>query len=164
MIELKVLTVDDWPLWRELRLGALGEAPYAYGSQLADWQGDGDRPERWRARLAIPGSYNLAALIDDQPVGIASGVPADVPGEIEVISVWVSPVGRGRGVGDRLINAITEWASDQGAHVVHLAVTDGNEQATALYRRNGFDHTGELGDLMPDGVRRERIMAKQLRP
>jgi hypothetical protein len=30
-----------------------------------------------------------------------------------------------------------------------------------LYRRNGFQLTGEFGDTMPDG-RRERIMAKDL--
>jgi hypothetical protein len=28
---------------------------------LADWQSDGDRSERWRARLDIPGSHNLVA-------------------------------------------------------------------------------------------------------
>jgi ribosomal protein S18 acetylase RimI-like enzyme len=41
-------------------------------------------------------------------------------------------------------------------------VTEGNEAAAALYRRNGFHYTGELGDLMPDGLRREQIMAKRL--
>ncbi|GAA2705441.1 hypothetical protein GCM10010429_14040 [Micromonospora olivasterospora] len=34
--------------------------------------------------------------------------------------------------------------------------------AWALYQRNGFRDTGELGDLMPDGVRREHIMTKSL--
>jgi len=32
--------------------------------------------------------------------------------------------------------------------------------ALALCERNGFSHTGELGDLTPDGVRRERVMGK----
>jgi ribosomal protein S18 acetylase RimI-like enzyme len=46
---------------------------------------------------------------------------------------------------------------------LRLAVTEGNQNAAALYRRKGFTLTGELGDLMPDGVRREHIMAKSLR-
>jgi hypothetical protein len=42
-------------------------------------------------------------------------------------------------------------------------VAEGNQNAAALYRRKGFALTGELGDLMPDGVRREHVMAKSLR-
>jgi ribosomal protein S18 acetylase RimI-like enzyme len=45
---------------------------------------------------------------------------------------------------------------------LRLAVVPGNENAAALYRRNGFRLTGELGDLMPDGVSREHITAKDL--
>ena len=77
MIELRVLTPDDWPAWRELRLAALAEAPQAFGSRLADWQGEGDREQRWRDRLGIPGSYNVIAVLNEQPAGMASGVPAE---------------------------------------------------------------------------------------
>lgn len=52
MLQLRVLAPEDWRLWRGLRLEALREAPYAFGSKLADWQGDGDTQERWRDRLA----------------------------------------------------------------------------------------------------------------
>jgi ribosomal protein S18 acetylase RimI-like enzyme len=163
VIELRVLTPDDWPLWRELRLAALSEAPYAFGSRLADWQGMGDRAERWRGRLSIPGSYNIVAVVDGRPGGMVSGVPDDEQDNAaELISMWVSPTVRGRGVGDELIAAVERWARQAGAGQLKLAVTDGNENASALYRRSGFKVTGELGDLMPDGVHREVIMAKDL--
>ncbi|GIF99479.1 hypothetical protein Cci01nite_45730 [Catellatospora citrea] len=162
MIEMRVLTSDDWPIWRELRLAALADAPAAFGSRLADWQGEGDRSERWRARLEIPGSYNLVAVLDGRPVGMASGVPTDDRGVVELISMWVDPAARGRGVGDSLLAAVERWAGQVGADVLKLAVADGNEAAAALYRRNGFGLTAELGDLMPDGVRREQLMAKSL--
>ena len=161
MIDLRVLTPDDWRAWRQLRLAALAEAPYAFGSRLADWQGDGDREERWRARLNIPGSYNVVAILDGEPAGMASGVPAG-EGAAELISMWVSPAARGHGVGDHLVRAVAQWARRAGAGVLRIAVVPGNENATALYRRNGFRATGELGDLMPDGVSREHIMAKDL--
>ncbi|MEU8004931.1 GNAT family N-acetyltransferase [Catellatospora sp. NPDC049111] len=162
MIELRVLAPDDWPIWRELRLAALAEAPYAFGSRLADWQGDGDRDERWRGRLEIPGSYNLVALLDGRSAGMASGVPTEDRGVVELISMWVHPDARGRGVGDQLLAAVEQWARQVRAEVLKLAVAEGNDSATGLYRRHGFQLTAEVGDLMPDGVRREQIMAKEL--
>ncbi len=162
MIDTRVLAEGDWKMWRELRLAALAEAGYAFGSQLADWQGDGDREERWRERLAIPGSYNILAMLDRQAVGMASGVPTDHDEVVELISMYVAPVGRGQGVGDHLVRAVEQWARLMGARTLRLAVVEGNKNAWALYQRNGFRDTGELGDLMPDGVRREHIMAKNL--
>jgi ribosomal protein S18 acetylase RimI-like enzyme len=164
MVELRVLTPDDWQIWREVRLAALAEAPHAFGSRLEDWQGDGDRGERWRARLAAPGSYNVIAVLDGRPVGMVSGMPTGEPGVAELISMWVDPAARGKRVGDRLVQAVEGWARQLPADVLKLAVVQDNDAAAALYRRNGFEDTGEAGDLMPDGVRRERIMAKKLAP
>lgn len=162
VIELRALTSDDWPIWRELRLAALAEAPYAFGSRLADWQGEGDRAERWRARLEISGSYNVVAMLDGRPVGMVSGVLTAERGVVELISMWVAPTARGRGVGGQLVGAVERWARHAGAEVVRLAVSQGNHAATALYQRHSFDPTGEA-KLMPDGVRQEYVMAKTLR-
>ncbi|MFC0006976.1 GNAT family N-acetyltransferase [Micromonospora siamensis] len=162
MIETRVLGEGDWKMWRELRFAALAEAGYAFGSQLADWQGDGDREERWRDRLAIPGSYNIFAMLDGQAVGMASGVPTDHDEGIELISMYVAPAGRSQGAGDHLVRAVEHWARLVGARTLRLAVVEGNQNAWALYQRNGFRDTGELGDLMPDGVRREHVMTKSL--
>jgi ribosomal protein S18 acetylase RimI-like enzyme len=161
VIELRVLTPDDWRTWRALRLAALAEAPAAFGSRLADWQGQGDREERWRARLSIPGSHNVVAVLDGRPAGMASGVPE---GEetAELISMWVCPEARGKGIGDGLIAAVERWARQAGMKTLRLSVAEDNEPATALYRRHGLRLSGELGDLMPDGLRQERIMEKQL--
>jgi len=160
VIELRTLAADDWPVWRQLRHAALAEAPYAFGSRLADWQGDGDREQRWRDRLSVPGSYNVVASLDGQPAGMASGVPTAGGRVVDLISMWVAPHARGRGVGDELVRAVERWARQAHAAVVlRLSVADGNRAASALYRRNGFVDTGEYGDLMPDG-HRERVMAK----
>ena len=161
MVELRTLEADDWPLWRELRLAALAEAPYAFGSTLAQWQDSGDREERWRARLSIPGAHDLVALLDGVPVGMASGVPDEGAANVELISIWVSPTARGKGVGDCLIQAIERWAAERGATTLRLSVMPDNCKATALYERHGFTDTGEPGDLLPDGVGRERVMLQQ---
>ncbi|GGV25758.1 hypothetical protein GCM10010277_06920 [Streptomyces longisporoflavus] len=161
MIELRTLQADDWPLWRELRLAALAEAPSAFGATLAQWQGPGDQEERWRARLSIPGGRDLVALLNGRPVGMVSGVPG-AGDSVELISMWVGAAARGQGVGDCLIQAVERWGAERGAGTLRLSVMPDNHRATALYERHGFADTGELGDLLSDGVRRERVMAKSL--
>lgn len=148
MIGMRVLTVDDWRQWWELRLAALGEAPHAFGSTLADWQGAGE--ERWRARLD-GGPLNLLADVDGVPSGMVSGVPPDESGTAELISMWVAPPARGRGVGDALVEAVTRWAAERGALRVALDVKADNGNAVALYRGNGFVDVGEAED---EGERR----------
>ena len=160
MIELKSVGPDDWKLWRELRLAALAEAPYAFGSQLVDWA---DAPEeRWRERLSVPTAYQVIASLDGTPVGMAGGFRADEPGVAELVSMWIAPAGRGQGVGDALMAAIEDWARAAGARVLKLSVVDGNDPAHNLYLRSGFADTDELGDLMPDGVHCEIVMRKAL--
>lgn len=161
VVDIRELKPDDWEIWRRLRLDALAEAPYAFAARLTDWQGEKDTDAQWRGRLGIPGSFNVAAVLDSEPVGMASGVPTD-DHVIELLSMWVAPAARGRGVGDALLHAIEREGRNVGAHTLRLRVADGNRAASELYQRNGFQYTGELGDLMPDGVERERVMAKQL--
>ncbi|MFB9233999.1 GNAT family N-acetyltransferase [Plantactinospora siamensis] len=156
-----MLTEDDWPIWRELRLAALADAPYAFSSPLADWQGA--PAERWRSRLALPGAYNMVAVLDGVPVGMATGVPGDRADVVELISMWVSPAARGRGVGDRLMVELLRWAAERDAREVRLAVMPDNPAAIGLYRRHGFEPTGELGDPLPDGRGHELVMARQMR-
>ncbi|MDG4823173.1 GNAT family N-acetyltransferase [Asanoa sp. WMMD1127] len=139
MVDLRVLSEDDWKLWRDLRLAALAEAPYAFGSTLAGWQDASE--EQWRDRLRIPGARDLVAYRDGAPVGMATGVPAG-DGAIEVISVWVSPAGRGHGVGDALIADLAAWATARGATRVQLSVRKDNAAAIRLYERAGFVHIG----------------------
>ena len=50
MLSMRILTPEDWRAWRELRLLALEEAPYAFSSTIEEWQGAGDS-ELLRCRL-----------------------------------------------------------------------------------------------------------------
>ncbi len=152
VIELRPLTPDDWSVWRSLRLAALAESPGAFGSRLSDWLGNGDREERWRIRLSIPGSRNVVATLDGKPAGMASAVPTppapDVRappkvGDIELISMWVAPGARGHGVADLLIEGLVAWANNLGSPGILLSVRENNAPAIALYRRHGFDPAGE---------------------
>lgn len=160
VIDVQAIGPDDWKTWRELRLAALEEAQFAFGSQLADWI---DAPEeRWRERLSVTGAYQVIASIDGTPAGMAGGFPGEEPATAELVSMWVAPAGRGKGVGNALMTAIEDWARSIGATTLELSVVPGNDPAHNLYLRHGYVDTDELGDLMPDGVRRELVMHKHL--
>lgn len=76
--------------------------------------------------------------------------------------MWVSPEVRGQGVGDALMAAVEGWAVRRGDIALKLAVFPHNAAAIALYRRNGYRDTDEVGGLLRDGVTRELVLAKPL--
>jgi ribosomal protein S18 acetylase RimI-like enzyme len=158
-IELRVLTSDDWALWRALRLEALAAAPHAFRSTLTDWS---EAPEeRWRARLELPGSHNLVALVDDRPVGMVSGVPGDSPGTVQLISMYVSTAARGTGLAAALLDAVEQWAADHGHRTLCLDVRADNASARRLYERQGYTVTGEAERHSPADPL-ELVMCKPL--
>jgi ribosomal protein S18 acetylase RimI-like enzyme len=159
MPKLRVVSPDDWRAWRDLRLFALEESPQAFGSRLADWQGDGDREERWRDRLSrVP--FNVVVFEGDVPVGMASGAPDG--DSVELISMYVRPGARGAGVSDRLVDAVAAWAAAQGATQMVLAVRTSNERAKAFYQRQGFQ---EIGPVPGDpGEPPETLMRRPISP
>lgn len=141
LMDVQVLQADDWRLWRRLRLKALAESPDMYGSTLAEWTGDGDTEERWRNRFsAVP--FNAVIHCDGMPAGIV-GAYVQAGGAVELISMWVDPAVRGRGVGDAAVRAVLDWAD--GRDVV-LSVKTHNRPAIALYERNGFVDAGPSPD------------------
>ncbi|GAA3851503.1 GNAT family N-acetyltransferase [Streptomyces sedi] len=159
-MSLRVATSDDWPLWRDLRVAALTEAPHAFRARLADWESGGR--EQWRARLTAPGTHPVVALRDGRPVGVVRGVPGD-GGTSELRSLWVASEARGQGIGDRLIEAVTTWALRAGSTTLRLAVIPGNEAALALYRRHGFVPAEAPGEPPAHRMSGERVLVRPLR-
>ncbi|MGO9343333.1 MAG: N-acetyltransferase family protein [Acidimicrobiales bacterium] len=158
MISIRQVTEDDWASWRAVRLSALAEAPYAFSSTLADWTGAQDSEQKWRSRLlTVP--FNLLAFLDGEAVGMASAT-AVAEDAVELISMWVSPVTRGKGAGDALIEEISDWAYRQGASRLCLNVRLDNHHALALYERNGFFRAGIAAG--PDEQLPELKMIRQL--
>lgn len=155
MIGVRELESDDWRLWRCLRQLALAEAPAAFGSALADWTGAGDIEERWRARLEdVP--VNLVITFDGAPAGMVSVAAPDTDGMVELISMWVAPEARGRGVGDEAVRQAIVWATRRFPNCgMRLSVKAGNRHAVGLYQRHGFVDVGPS----PDGSD-ERLMCR----
>ena len=141
-VEIAELSPDDWPVFRDLRLRALTEAPDAFGSRLADWA---EAPvAAWRTRLEQV-QLNLVARRGDEHVGMASGL---LDGDhVELISMWVDPAVRGSGVAAALLGAVVRWAEGLDRST-YLMVRSDNARAVAAYERAGFVDLG-----VPEGHR-----------
>lgn len=143
---------EDWRTVRQLRLAALADTPDAFGSTLEQ---EADHPETvWRERLVSEAAATLVASLvgedgEARPAGLATvapafGGPADHAG---IYGIWVAPSGRGRGVGDALLEAALAHARQAGYVRAVLDVGDHNEPAQRLYARHGFRPTGRTGSL-----------------
>ena len=92
-LELVRLTPADWAAYRELRLGALTDAPSAFGSTLARERSL--TPEEWRERLRRRSTFavraprgHFAAGASYGHVGMAAGIEGDEPGHAELVGMW----------------------------------------------------------------------------
>lgn len=84
-------------------------------------------------------------------------------GEAWLARLWVDPAARGAGLGLRLIEAVADWARENGARSLELSVTANNAAAAALYARAGFTETGRRRPLPADPTRTEIFLARPLR-
>lgn len=134
------LSPDEWQAFRAVRLAALKDAPYAFGST---WEHEKERSEEeWRQ--ALTSRTRFVAVLDGQIVGLAAGGESGPHSVAALTSLWVDPGARGRGVGDELVTCVTAWAQAEGYNQLVLWVTEGNGHAEALYERSGFSRTGEV--------------------
>ncbi len=146
MVLVRETVMDDWQALRDIRLAALRDAPNAFAStyeeQVAFEEAD------WRQRIARGGTF--LAYVPEVDASEAAGLAAGYqqgPGTVGLISMFVRPRARGRGVGEALIAAVLDWARARNATSVHLWVTETNKPARLLYERCGFSLTGERQPL-----------------
>lgn len=139
------LAPAEWESLRELRLAALLDAPGAFASTV---ERERSEPEtRWRDRLARHACF--VAEVQGERIGLAAGKPSydGIADRRDLISMWVHPAHRGRGVAAELLRTVVEWAARDGAREVALWVADGNTAAATRYRRAGFVPTGRRQPL-----------------
>ena len=128
-----------------MRLAALKEAPYAFGST---YERELNAPETaWRGGLQS--RTRFVAEIDGEVVGTVSGGPGKGRALAAVTAMWVDPRFRGQGLGDMLLTTVLDWTRSKKYREVFLWVTDGNANAERLYVRHGFARTGESEEVRP---------------
>ncbi len=144
-MEIRTLTVADAEEFRALRLRALREEPEAFGSS---WEEENARPlEQTVARLQADGMTAFGGFDD---AGRLAGMVrlfrhdgVKVQHKADIISMYVAPEVRGRGLGRMLLAAaIAHARATPGIEQLLLAVNTSNTPARNLYLAMGFESFG----------------------
>lgn len=158
-VEIRRLTAGDWEAYRSIRLEALQSAPEAFGSSFGE-----ERlltPEDWSARAAGDDHRVMMGAFAGQELQGMAGLirerRAKTRHKGSIVSVYVPPVARGKGVARQMLTALlAEARTMAGLEQITLAVVSDNTPARALYESLGFQVYGterralKLGDEYRD--------------
>jgi GNAT superfamily N-acetyltransferase len=158
-LAVRRLQPDDWQVLRDIRLAALADSPSAFASTLAREAAFTEADWRWR--LTNGCSVVATDSAQGEPVGLAGGYLHD--GVPELIAMWVHPTRRGTGAAELLVEAVADWAREQGAARLRLWVVEGNDRAERVYRRLGFAPTGAAQPVPGNPSLTEAQMERLLR-
>lgn len=143
-IQILPVNLDVLNEFKTTRLAALKDTPLAFGSTFA--RESTFTEDEWKSRIARGDGklgVNFLAWENDKPCGIVAGFFEDESaGVVHLVSMWVAPSHRRRGVGVMLVNEVIGWARQQRADRVRLLVTEINHSAIQFYERIGFEKSG----------------------
>lgn len=99
--------------------------------------------EQYRCRRLLSGSQVIGFTISQL-----------VAGELTLHNIAVDPDYQGRGMGNKLMQDLLDYAERERC-VVFLEVRASNVAAIRLYERSGFDTVGRRANYYPSGEGRE---------
>jgi GNAT superfamily N-acetyltransferase len=142
MIEVRQVRSDEWERLRDIRLEALADTPSAFATTLAEAKAFPD--SLWQERaIAGAGGHDqvtVLAVSGERTVGmtIALGRPDSDHRVVPIVSVYVTPSERRKGVAERLLSTAEEWVRDQGGSRTSLWVEEANVPARRFYESIGY--------------------------
>jgi ribosomal protein S18 acetylase RimI-like enzyme len=136
----------DGPRLKAIRLRALADAPDAFATTVKEarswtiesWE---SQIEKLQTFIWREGEVDLGMVRGGQHEGD--------PDAGCLISMWVAPEARLRGIGGALVDEVIAWARRRGFRRLVLDVGTSNVAARSLYESRGFDETGVTGALPP---------------
>ncbi len=164
MIVIESIALQNLSFFKDVRLRALQEAPYAFGSTYARESAFTD--SEWAARLdrwnGVRGA-GFIAVDDGIPCGIAGTLlDENDPTRADLVSMWTAPSHRQSGVGRQLVNHVIDWTRGRNVSTLLLMVTSNNAAAIRFYEKLGFARTGRTEPYPNDPAVTEYEMSRQI--
>ena len=161
----------DAPVVSELALRTFLEAFAADNNpdDLAAYTAKSYGVPQQAAEIADPGMITLLAEIGGTPAGYAQvrrDTPAEpvrhVPDVVEVVRFYVDAPWHGRGVAQRLMDAVMDAARELGGSSLWLSVWERNPRGIAFYRKYGFRDVGTHFFVVGSDHQTDRVMFREL--
>ena len=155
MITIRRIRLGEADLYKQVRLAALREAPYAFTTTYESavrrppesWQEQADSTAQGADRATF------IAFSEDAPIGMTALYRlADQADVGEVLQVWVAPEYRGKGVAQELMDTLFRWAGENHFRTLIAGVAKANARALKFYLRGGFALADEASQGGSEGV------------
>ena len=154
------IRADQWRILKNVRLRALEDAPYAFGTTLAEGQKriDRDWQDMARDHATLLDRAYFMAYVGDNPCGMA-GCYRTASDTVVLTAMWVAPEFRGKNIGEQIVRAVIEWAREGGASTLEAWVSE-NNPARFFYQRIGFEET-DLTEPLRSGSKIQIILMRR---
>jgi GNAT superfamily N-acetyltransferase len=164
MISIVPITARNFLVFKAVRLQALLDSPFAFGSTYARESEFPDdewfrRAENWNGATGA----GFLAIDESGACGIVgSFLEESNRTQARLVSMWTAPTHRRLGAGALLVSAAENWARGAGAKTMSLMVTSHNPSAQLFYERLGYAFTGFQQPWPNDPEIFEREMSRRL--
>jgi ribosomal protein S18 acetylase RimI-like enzyme len=153
-LQIRMLTEQEWPTLRDVRLVALRDSPWSFLSNYEQELEYDD--ERWADEFRR-GDWMVASQQDEIVALLGATGYNDIPATDRYLEyLWVTPTSRKSGVASDLIRAMLGRLRANGAAAVWLWILVGNTPAQQLYEKFGFVNT-DVPEQVPDGRYEQRM-------
>ena len=138
-VTIRPARADEWGRWRETRLRMLRDDADFFSTRYDDMVREPDQMWRdWVGEAAAGDQKTLfVAEEDGEWLGVVGAFVRVNPLEVQLISMWVDPQARGRGIAQDLIRAVATWARDRGSEHGRPVRARGERARPAALRAGG---------------------------
>jgi L-amino acid N-acyltransferase YncA len=167
-ITIRLAETKDWQAIRDVMLEMLADAPHAFGDTLAE--AESREMQEWQQLVEhlTNTPYGCAYIVAQDHQGECGFVLGDTrlsrlpPGAVIAARLWVAPRQRERGLGRKLMDAVTRWAKEQSMDQIFVGIKDTNLGVMKFFEHLGYHDTGIRRQLSDDSPRQLILMARKL--
>jgi GNAT superfamily N-acetyltransferase len=134
---------EDIEELRKLNYRIFGDAEKFDSDVIADYALTEDGGKWIEDAICNSKGCCLIAEENEEMIGYTSGLEKEMEYRkgkyFEIVNIGLIPEARGKGLGEKLLETIEEWAKNNGYNKVYLTCYAKNSQALSFYNKKGYE-------------------------